>query len=340
MFYKTIIQGRLSFNNEKSFDKVMKMFEYRKETYYKSDVLLKEEEIFDAENLNLDVPRFVGNVTDKSFRNTVSLLEYCAQFAVAGEINAWMIEEGKVQAHKNIQPESDKAIVMAFKKGDQLFQEQDKNEDAREAFTKTLEKYNAHAQAYERRGWVNLRLNHYSDALYDFNKAISIDDTIAYAYYGKAFIARAEGNLEQAIENFELTLKKSVALETLYWKARLKKAECHIELGQWEKAEFDLKFYTKRKFAADNSNNFKKAYSFVLYASVLHEQGKNTEALEEVKKAMETPEAQRKKSYSLSDALYTQGMIRKSMGKRDFKKILKNAAAEGSKEAEEVLANL
>jgi tetratricopeptide (TPR) repeat protein len=336
MFYKTIIQGRLSFNNEKSYEKVHKMYEYRTETYYKSDVLLNQEDLFNSETLTLTVPRFVGNASDKSFRNTVSLLEYCSQFAVAGEINAWMIDEGKVLSYKNIQPDSDKAIVMQFRKGDELFRENGKEAEAKEAFTLTLEKYNGHAQAYERRGWTNLRLKNYSDALYDFNKALKLDDSIAFAYYGKAFIAKNEGNTEEAIEFFELTLKKSVALESLYWKARLKKAECHIELEDWEKAAFDLKFFTARKFKPGDSNLKKLAYAYTLYAMVLSETKEPKEALKVITQAFEAA-ADDAKSFTLAEAYYIQGKIKKELGKRDHKADLKKAIELGSKKAELLL---
>lgn len=336
MFYKIIIQGRLSFNNEKSYNKVLKMFEYRTETYYKNDVLVNQEDIFNADLLTLSVPRFVGNGTDKSFKNTTSLLEYCAQFAVAGEMNAWMIEEGKVLNQKNIQPESDKAIVMQFKKGDQLFKTGGKEEEAKDAFDKTLEKYTGHAQAYERRGWINMRLGNYSDALYDFNKSIKLDDSIAFSYYGKAFIAKNENNLEDAIQFFDLTLKKSVALESLYWKARLKKAECHIELEQWDKAAFDLKFFTKRAFKPGDSNLKKKAYAHVLYAQVLAELDEHKEALEQVDKSFEAVQDD-SKSFSEAEAYFVRGRVKKAMGKRDHKNDLNKAIEMGHKRAEELL---
>jgi Tfp pilus assembly protein PilF len=338
MFYKTIIQGRLSFNNEKSFGKVLKMYEYRTETYYKADVLLNIEDIFNNEALTLTVPRFVGNVAEKSFRNTVNLLEYCAQFAVAGEVNAWMIEDGKVLSYKSIQPDSDKAIVMQFRKGDELFRESGKEEEAKVAFTKTLEKYTGHAQAYERRGWINLRLKNYSDALYDFNKAIAIDDTIAFAYYGKAFIALNENNAQEAIEYLELTLKKSIALENPYWKARLKKAECHVDLEEWEKAAFDLKFFTARAFPEGDSNIKRRAYALATYAMVLLELSEPKEALEKIDKALECA-SEDSKYFVFADAYYYRGMIRKEMGKRDHKADLKKAAELGHTKAKEVLKN-
>ncbi len=315
------------------------MFEYRSETYYKSDILLKQEDIFDETMLVLSIPRYVGNASDKSFKNTISLLEYCAQFAVSGSIDAWMIDEGKVINSSEIEPHSDKAVVMQFRKGDKLFKQEGKEKEALEAFNKTLEKFEKHAQAYERRGWINLKLKNYSDALYDFNKAIKLDDSIAHSYYGKAFIAENENNIEEAIENYELTLKKAVALQPLYWKARFKKAHCHIELGQWEKAAFDLRFFTKRKFSRGSSNDKKKAEAYVMYARVMLELGEAEKALEAIDKAFQKA-SKEDVQFNEKEAWYYRGMAKKLLGKKDFISDIRKASDEGSEKARELLLEL
>lgn len=339
MYYKTIIQGRLSFGQQKSYDKVIKMYEYRTETYYKGDILLQLEEVFDPVELTLSVPRYVGNATEKAFKNTVDLLEYCAQFAVAGSFHAWMIDEGNIMHKAEIEPESDKAVVMQFQKGDKLFRLQGNDEEALKAFSETIEKYDKHAQAYERRGWVNLRLRNYSDALYDFNKAIRLDDSIAFAYYGKGHILQSEDNLVEAIECYEETLKKSVALQSLYWRARLRKAECHIELKQWEPALFDLKFFTKRNFQRDDSNLQRRPRAFALFGKALYESGDFESALQNLDKAlqMSTPET---KEYDRQEALYYRALSKKALGKKDFKSDLLEASEQGHHLANELLAQL
>lgn len=86
MFFKTIIQGRLEFATQKSFDKVLKMFIYRAENYHRNEMIFASEEIFNKEKLLLDIPRFVGTSSDKHFRNTTSLIAYCSQFAISGSV--------------------------------------------------------------------------------------------------------------------------------------------------------------------------------------------------------------------------------------------------------------
>ena len=339
MFYKSIIQGRLSFGNQKSYDKVVKMFEYRTETYYKGDIMVKLEDVFNPDELSLSIPRFVGNASEKSFKNTVDLLAYSSQFAVAGSIQAWMIESGKILNHANIEPDSDRSVVVQFRKGDEFFKEGSKNTEALEAFNKTIESYERHAQAYERRGWVNLRLRHFSDALYDFNKAIKLDDSIAFAYYGRGIIATNEGNVEEAILNFDQTIKKSVALESIHWRARLRKAECLIEFEEWDKAAFELKFFTKRAFDPSDSNYRRKPKAHALYGKVLAESGDYEGALEQLDIAFDMY-SDNMKEIDLADVLYYRGFVKQQLGKKDFTSDLKEASLQGSAKAKELLEEI
>ncbi|MBL0098847.1 MAG: hypothetical protein IPP49_01360 [Saprospiraceae bacterium] len=235
MYLKTIIQGRLEFGTQKSYDKVTKMFLQRLETYYKTDVFFKFEDIFKDEELSLEIPRYVGQVTDKAFRTTTNLLGYCAQFAVAGSIRAWLINEGEIVHFETLEPESDKGAVQSFVKGRRLVKVKGKESEALAALSQAIEKYDRHAQAYERRAKVNFLMKNYHDALRDYNKCINIDPTIPTAYYGKAKIHMLKGEWEDAIQNLDEAIKKSIALQTLYWKSRKLKAECHIKLKEWQK---------------------------------------------------------------------------------------------------------
>ena len=66
MVYKSIFKGRLEFGSPKSYDKVLKMYQHRLENYYKSDVLLDEEQIFDEATSSLNVPRVIARGSEKS----------------------------------------------------------------------------------------------------------------------------------------------------------------------------------------------------------------------------------------------------------------------------------
>lgn len=312
------------------------MYEYRTETYYKSDVLLPKDEIFNDDDLSLVIPRYVGNASDKNFKNTVSLLTYSAQFAVAGSIQAWMIDEGTIKNHANIQPESDRSVVQQFNKGDELFREGGRNEEAHDAFSKTIEGYSNHGQAYERRGWVNLRFRKFSEALYDFNKAIGLDDTIAFAYYGRGIIAMNEGNTEKAIADFDNTIKRSVALESVHWRARLRKAESLMDLEEWEKSAFELKFFTKRVFEQDDSNIHRRSRALALYGITMYELKEYADAIQLIDEAMALKNASTK-SFNIAQSLLYRGLSKQNLRKRDAIKDIQEAAQLGDKRAKEIL---
>jgi tetratricopeptide (TPR) repeat protein len=229
--------------------------------------------------------------------------------------------------------------VQLFVKGDKLFKEGGNDTEAKKVFDKALSKYDQHAQAYERRGWTNLRLRNYSDALYDFNKAIYIDDSIAFAHYGKGTILLNEGNYEEALDSFDETVRKSVALQSLHWRGRLKKAECMIELQQWDKAAFELKFFTGRTFDKGDSNIRRRSKAFALYGQVFYELGEYENALASIDKAFQqyTPES---KGFNEESALYYKAMAKKQLGKKDYLDDLKIASEKGSAAAKEMLLSL
>ena len=335
MLYKTIIQGRLEFGNPKSYEKVLKMFQYRAENYYKSDILLKEEDIFHQDSLSLRVPRYVGQCLHKSWQNTVSLLDYCSQFAIAGSIRAWLTESGKILHYDVIEPQGDKAAVQQFIKGRSLVREMGKEDEAIEALTKAIEKYNRHAQAYERRAKINFILKNYGEALRDYNKSIGIDDSIPNSFYGRAKVHVIKEEYDKAIADFDKAIVKSIALQPIYWKARRLKAEIHIKLKQFEKAEFDLKLFTKRHFTPDNPNFVWRRKALFLYGKVLLELEKYVEAIDAFTEALEIQEGY--DQIAEEEKLFFLGLAKQKAGKNGYLKEIKQAADLGFERAKTML---
>lgn len=336
IYFKTIIQGRLEFVTSKSYSKIFKLYQQRHETYYKGDVIFKGEDIFDEDRLTLEIPRYVGQHLEKSYKNTVAILEYCAQFAMAGSIRAWMAESGKTMHYDLMEPKSDKGAVQAFIKGRKLVRIEGKEEDAIAALSKAIHKYDRHAQAYERRAKVNFIMENYAEAQRDYKKCIGIDPTIPNAYYGLAKCLLMTEQHEEAIENLNFALKKSIALQPIYWKARRLKAESHIILKQWEEAEFDLKLFTNRNFGKDNPNTTYIKKGNFLYGRVLYELGKYAEADAAYVKSLEAEE------YSSDEVpeaeIYRWKGLNKKEGKLSGYTIdLKKAIELGDKTAEKIL---
>lgn len=328
--YRVIIQGRLDFSTEKSYDKAKKMYQYRLENYFKSDCLFKEaDEIFNDEAKTLDIPRFVGQAFEKTFKNTVSLLDYCAQFAMMGVIKAWQTDSGTVLNYADIEPKSDKVAVQLYQKGKKLSKKDDKQEEAFAQLTKAIDKYDKHAQAYERRGNVNLKLKKYADAIRDFKKTISIDPSNPFAYFGLAKVYIIKEDYAEAIDQLELVCKKSLALQSIYWKARRLKADCHFKIKEYDKAEFDLKLFTKRHFEETDPNYAWKRHALYFYGRVLFEQEKFAEAIPVFQEAIDQEEGI--DTIPLEDMYFHLGSSKKNAGKNGYVSDLKKASDMGSK---------
>ena len=335
MTYKTIFKGRLEFGSTKSYETVLKMYQHRVENYYKSDILLDEEEIFNEETYSLTVPRLVIQGSEKSWKNTISMLEYCAQFAVAGNMTAWMTENGKILKHGVVEPISDRTGVQAFLRGRNLCEEKGKEDEAIKSLNKAIEKYDRHAQAYERRGNINFQLKNYDDAIYDFTKSIDFSPSNVEPYFGRGKVKLALKDIKGAIEDFGMAVKTSIPLQPIYWKARRAKANCHMLLDDLEGAIQDLKFYSKRNFPQDHPCKIYQREMTFHYGKALLKVGQPAEALEVFNTVFEIAEG--KDKISEADKYLYRGIARKSAGKNGFLKDWKEAQKLGSKEATKLL---
>ncbi len=335
MFFKSIFQGNLQFGNARSYDKVVKMYDHRLENYYKNDIYFKAEDIFHPEDSSLHIPRTVANIPDKTWKNTVDLLQYVAQFAIAGNVGAWMTEEGKIMRYAWIEPKGDKAVVQTFLKARKILEQDGNVEEARENLTKAIEIYNKHAQAYERRGYINYILKKYHDAERDFSKSIALDGSNAPAYYGRARIKMIREDWEAAIEDLSNAVKSSLALQDIHWTARRLKGECHMKIGQFKEAEFEFRFFNRRKFAKESANYPHRRAVLYNHGKVLLELEKYNEALEALEKALELSQSEDKSLEA--DMLVSRGIARKNMGKNGFLSDWNQAKDLGSKKAIQLL---
>ncbi len=254
MTYKAILSGRLEFGNARSCEKAMQLFQNRYEIIYRNDVFLKIDEVFQLESASLELYRFSAQVAEKTWNNTMLLLEEVSQFAIAGTLDAWLTDNGQVLQSRTIEPNTEKAAVQAFRQGRELVFCEGREMDAIESLSHAIEKYERHAAAYERRGYVNYRLRNYSDALYDYSKSININPAGAEAYLGRAVVHIAQDNPAAAIPDLEKAIKFSVPLQPVYWIARRIKGDCHLELEQYDAAVIEYQFFLKRSFNAEDVN--------------------------------------------------------------------------------------
>lgn len=286
MSNKTIISGRLEFGNQRSYNKVLDMYVHRVENYFKGDIIFKLEEIVDEDSFSISIPRFIGQSGDKTWLNTVNLLEYITQFAVAGAMDLWMVEQGKILNHKHIEPSGDKIAVQSFLKGRELASKPGMEDEARAAFNAAIDKYARHALAYERRGYVNYKLGNIEDALYDFNKSITLHPANPDSHVGAAVVKLTQEKFEEALPYLENAIKNSIPHQPVYWQARRLKAEAFIALEQNDLAVKELKLFTSRNFDKTNPNFEYVAKAYFDFGKVLLNLGNYLEAVEMFDKAI------------------------------------------------------
>jgi len=261
---KVVFRGRLEFGSQRTYDMVLKHWNTRVDSYFRADVLFTAEQVFTEDDFALTVPQQTLMSTEKRWRSTTALLEEVAQFALAGNVGAWWVQNGRVLDQHHIEPKTDKSAVSEFLRGRELVQ-QGGMEQASEALTNAIEKYARHAAAYERRGYVNYKLKNYNDALYDFTKSIAIYSHNPEPYYGRGKVNMLKNDWEAAIVDFQQAFDRSLAVQPIYWLSRLRKADCLFHLKRYKEVIPELKLFMQRSFAENDPNlRFRSKAEFLL----------------------------------------------------------------------------
>ncbi len=332
--YRTIFNGRLDFGNQRTYDKVFEMYEHRFENYYKMQVIFLAEDLFNEEELCIQLPKRIVQSTKKKWMNTINLFNHIADFAIAGAIDAWLLD-GKILLEKHfIEPVGDKTVVKEYLKGRELAST-DQSEEAMKALNRVIEKFEKHAMAYERRGYVNFQLKNFDDALYDYNKSIQLYDRHPNPYYGRGLTLLAQGKLDEAIENFTLVTKFAMPIEPLHWYAKKQKAKVYFKLKEYDNALKEVEAYVGRNFRKDSPHIKHQPQMKYFKGQILMELERFVDAIQvfdELEKSWtDMPELEKIELFA------NRGIAKKNAGKRGFKKDLQFAADKGSKIAKEVL---
>ena len=301
MNYKVIVSGHLEFGNTRSYEKMFQSYKQRLETYYKQDVFFKLDEHAGEGQTSLDIPRYIAQTTEKTWRNTVSMLESIAQFAVAGDIHIWKLQDSILAEQILLEPNCDKSAVQSFLRGRELIS-QGKQGEAMEVLSQAIEKFERHALAYERRGHVNFLLNNLTDALYDFTKSIGINPHNPEAYVGRALVLMTQGRFQSALEDLELAIKSSIPHQTIFWKARRLKGEAHLEREEFKLAETELRFFLNRNFKQGDPNAGWRRKALFNFGRALMQMDKFREAAEAFEQSLAIESA--KDAIPYSDRLH------------------------------------
>ena len=277
--FKATFTGILEFGNSKTYEIMLRNVMQKIEVYYKNDVIIRPEIFFSEDDLNVKVHKHVVVCAEKSWKNTAGLLDCLAQFAIAGKLEAWFVNgEGKLLDYRLIEPLSEKTTVQEFKRGVALGKEGGKEDEAIEAYNKVIEKFERHAYAYERRGYVCFKLHRFDDAMLDFTKSINLYDN-PDAHFGRANVKIVKGDIKGAIADLEIAIKLSLPLQPIFWLSRRVKGECHFKLNDWPAAIFELKFVVKRVFKPEDPNYAYRSRAWRSFGEALLKNGETAESV-------------------------------------------------------------
>jgi tetratricopeptide (TPR) repeat protein len=276
----------------------------------------------------------IQGASEKAWRGTVDLLREMVQFAVVGKIQAWCINNGRV-TEVVLEPKSDKTAVSEYWAGCQHV-DNDGMEEAAASLSRAIDKYQRHALAYERRGYVNYKLQNFNDALYDFSKSIDINPNNPEPHYGRGKVRMLKNEWEAAAQDFDATIKRAIALQPLFWLARLKKGECLVHSKQFAVAVTELQMFLKREFDQANPNYRRRRRAWHLLGKALLGVGDTNGALEAFNQSVNTREGV--ELLPEAEALLHRGIARKQAGKSDFALDLAAAAELGNQEAARLLS--
>ncbi len=335
---KVIVAGHLEFGAERNYEQVVRLFEHRRENYYRNDIFLKVEDIFQPENQVLDIPRIIVNCTDKQWRNTTNLLKQITEFAISGDLNLWRIRETQSTEHLLLEPRGDKSATQAFLRGRQLVDENGREDEAREALSEAIDKFGRHAMAYERRGYVNYRLGNLKDAHYDYTRSLAINASRPEAYYGRALVHRQRGEWAEAAADLTEAIRYAIPHQNVYWQARCLKGDALVQLAKLADAAKEYKFFLTRRRPDDDPLLHWERRIFFAYGKILTSLGQYKEAVEAFNRALPSPEHE--KAPADAEILLHRGLAAQQLGQKTFVEDWKRAAKQGSERAAELLEGL
>ena len=311
--YRIIIAGQLEFGSERVFNQVVEQYTHRMENYYKNDILLKPEGFFKEEDLTLDVPRTVVVGSERHWLNTLNLLERVVSFSMAGSLNLWRLSAGTILDHHILEPNSDRTTVQLFNKGRRLINQEDKEQEALSMMTKVVGRFARHAQAYERRGYVNLRLGNTEDAIYDYNKSLKINPSMPEGHYGRGLAYARQSDWEKAAADFDAVTKNSIPHQAIYWMAQVALGDAYLELGRPADALRVFNMFSKRKQRIASLDRYDRRVNFT-FGKLLAMGDRHGDAINAFQQALESaPDAkapqEAKIRYQLGLSLQAGGQI-------------------------------
>ena len=242
---RVIVFGRIDYKNKRSINFARDEYIRHAETKAKGDMVFRPEQIFgedleaELDMLHIEFPRNIHEAHGKTLTNTINLFEVLLQFAIAGRIDAFVLEPGELPKQRVLMVNNDKSTVHAYAAGMEAFEE-GRYADAIGPFTDAVESYGKHVWALNARGDAYFELGELEKAEADYKAARDIYPDLPNPHLGLAKIAHARGQRAATIDGCDRAMKGSIPHQPGYWICALFKAEVlldSIEQGKTDELE-------------------------------------------------------------------------------------------------------
>lgn len=259
---RVIFKGKFDFGTPETVSRITRLLEPRILNLYKSDFPWKLEELLPEGVDQLVIKPESMHLTDRTWKHAIDGLEFMAQFALCGEVMAFQLGNTK-KPGTIVRPNSEKAAVILYIHA----MESDCMVSRRDLLDQTIDKYPAHSDALVARAQMEMDNDDYEAAIQDLEKALERDPEHTSALLAYATCSYRSGKTDDAQVRLAMTMKNSMPLEDIHWRARHLKSEIHQANAEYALAAKELKDLLMRmdarpKLLADVRKKIKEAFAF------------------------------------------------------------------------------
>ena len=251
---RIIFFGRVQFKDQRSVTLAKEAYIRHTESITKFDMLYRPEALFgedlEAEftDLVIEFERKAHEANDKTVSHTIQSMEVLLQYAIAGQIDAFVIAANELPRQYTRRVVSEKRPARHYNAG--LEAHEDGNfEEAIQEFTRSLAAYRPNPWAYNARGLAYLELGRLDEAEADLRAARELYPDFPSPHLGLARIFVARSKDSAALDACIQAMAGSIPHQPGYWISALFATD--VMLGRLERdadklSPDEAELYTKK----------------------------------------------------------------------------------------------
>ncbi len=251
---RVIFFGRIHFKNKRSVTFAKEAFIRYAETIAKNDMLYRPEALFgedltaDFDQLWLEFDRKSHEAPDKTVNHTIQSMETLLEFAIAGQVDFFVIAANELPKQITRRVVSEKTPAQHYTNGLAALEEQDFAGAVRE-LTSSLASHEDNPWAYNGRGLAYFELDKLKESEADFLQARERYPNFPSPHLGLAKIYHRRNQPSAALDSCTRAMSGSIPHQPGYWISALFSANVMItrlenDMDKLSPAEAEL-FYKK-----------------------------------------------------------------------------------------------